>query len=239
MYGYKTHIRFSEVGRDFHLTLPALMTAFQDCSIFHAESLGQTTPDMWAEGHLWLLSSWQIIIDRYPSLYEEVEVGTWAYGWKNFFGFRNFTMTDSDGRLTAYANTNWVYTDLKTGHPVRIPKEVSDLYGIEPPLKMDVAPRKIALPEGGTALDPITITKLDIDANGHVNNARYAAIAQELIPDEFVIRQLRAEYKTAAKFGHVFYPTIRTAQDVTETRIIVSLDNHEQKPYAVIEFTGK
>ncbi|MCC8142061.1 MAG: acyl-[acyl-carrier-protein] thioesterase [Lachnospiraceae bacterium] len=238
MYTYKTHIRFSEVDIDLHLTLPALMTEFQDCSIFHANAIGQATGNLRQEGHLWLLSSWQIIIDRYPSLYEEVELGTWAYGWRNFFGYRNFTMKDSDGKLTAYASTNWVYTDLATGHPARVPEEVRDLYGTEPPLDMEVAPRKIALPEGGKSLDAIPITKSDIDANGHVNNARYVAIAQELIPDGFATRQLRAEYRTAAKFGHVFYPTIWTVDDSGRTRIIVALRDHEQKTYAVVEFTG-
>ena len=26
----------------------------------------------------WILSSWQIIVERYPELGEEIEVGTWA-----------------------------------------------------------------------------------------------------------------------------------------------------------------
>ncbi len=237
-YGYNTHIRFSEVDQDLHITLPALITEFQDCGIFHGNHAGQGVTQQRADGHLWLLSSWQIIIDRYPSLYEEIGVATWAWDWKGFFGFRNFTMTDADGALAAYANSIWVYTDLRTGHPARITKEVSDLYGTEPPVDMEIAPRKIALPSERTPADPIVIMPHDIDANGHVNNTRYVEIAQTFLPEGFLTRQLRAEYRTAAKLGDIFYPTISVGQEAGEKKIIVALGDDKRKPYSVIEFIG-
>ncbi len=235
MYSYKTHIRFSEVDKDLNITLPAILTEFQDCGLFHAGSLGMGVREQEAEGHVWLLSSWQIVIDRCPSLYEEVTVATWAYGWRNFFGFRNFTMTGEDGQLAAWANTNWIYTDTHTGRPVKVPKEVSDAYGTDPMLEMDVADRKIVMPDGGISMDPITVRKSDIDSNLHVNNERYVLVAQEFLPDGFVTRQMRAEYKTAAHYGDVLYP-LAACSDGT---VCVSLNNERGKPYAIVEFTEK
>ncbi len=99
MYSYKTKIAFSEVDSDLHITLPAILTEFQDCSLFHSDAAGLGVLGHRELGCIWLLSSWQVVIDRYPSLYEEVTLDTWAYGWRSFFGLRNFTMTGADGRL--------------------------------------------------------------------------------------------------------------------------------------------
>ncbi len=235
MYRYKIHIPFSKVDNSLHITLPSILTEFQDCSLFHTDSVGLGITELRTEGHIWLLSSWQVVIDRYPSLYEEVELATWAYGWHNFFGYRNFTMTDADGRAVAWANTNWVYTDIRTRHPARIPQEVADAYSTEPMLEMEVAPRKISLPPEGVDREPIPVHPFDIDANLHVNNARYVQIAQEFLPDGFVTREVRAEYRTAAHYGDILYPRVSESDGI----FTIALNNADRKPYAVVEFTGK
>ncbi len=235
MYSYKIHIPFSEVDDDLHITLPSIMTEFQDCGLFHSNAVGLGVREIKEMNYIWLLSSWQIVVDHRPSLYEEVTLATWAYGWRNFFGFRNFTMTDEKGSLAAWANTNWVFTNLTTGHPQKIPQEISDAYGTDPPLPMEIAPRKIALPEDGTQKEPIPVRRSDIDANGHVNNERYAVIAQEFLPDGFDTRQLRAEYREAAHYGDILYPTIYEGDGT----LLVALDNAQGNHYAVVEFTKR
>ena len=234
MYSFQTRVRFSEVDSELHITLPAILTYFQDCSIFHSDSIGLGISRLMQEGHVWILSSWQIIVNRYPALGEELSIGTWAYGWKNFFGYRNFTMTDAEGNLAAYANTNWIYTDIHTGRPTRIPKEVSDAYSIEPPLNMEFSGRKISVPKEGVSAEGVfAVRKSDIDSNHHVNNERYVLIAQEFLPAGFRTRQMRAEYKRSAKYGDTMYPVVTDEGD----KITVVLNNKESSPYAVIEFS--
>ena len=234
MYSYKTRVLFSEVDSNFSITLPAILTKFQDCSIFHSESVGLGVEEMIKEGHVWFLSSWQIIINRYPKLYEELTNSTWAYGWRGFYGFRNFKLEDAEGNMAAYANTNWVYTDLKTGHPAKIPKEVSDAYQVEAPLPMEVSSRKIPITEDGEAQQPYTVRRSDMDSNRHVNNVRYVQIAGEYLPEGFVTRQLRAEYKQAAHLGDTLYPHVLRKGD----RITTALTDDSGHSYAVIEFTA-
>lgn len=232
MYSFKSRVRFSEVDSNLHITLPAILTYFQDCSIFHSESIGMGITDMMEEGHAWILSSWQIIVKRYPVLNEELTISTWAYGWKSFFGYRNFKLEDENGVMIAYANTNWIYTDIRTGRPSKIPTAVSDAYSIEPPLDMDIAGRKIPVPAAGTARDGYTVRRSDIDSNHHVNNERYVLIAQEYLPEGFITRQLRAEYKSSARYGDTLYPIVTDEED----KITVVLNNETGKPYAIIEF---
>lgn len=235
MYSFQSRVRFSEVDSQLQLTLPAVLTYFQDCSIFHSESIGMGIEAMAKDGHAWILSSWQIIVNRYPHLNEELTISTWAYGWKGFYGYRNFTLKDRDGNLAACANTNWIYTDIASGRPVRIPQSVSDAYSVDPPLDMAVAPRKIALPEGGISMVPYTIRRSDIDTNHHVNNERYVLIAQEFLPEHFVTGQLRAEYRKAAKYGDTLYPLVTTDGSV----VTVVLNDADGHPYAIAEFTAR
>ena len=55
--------------------------------------------------------------------------------------------------------------------------------------------------------------KHHIDSNHHVNNAQYAQIAREVLPDCFKIAELRIEYKKAAVLGDVIIPRISTGKE--------------------------
>ena len=57
------------------------------------------------------------------------------------------------------------------------------------------------------------VAKHHIDTNHHVNNAQYVEIARELLPEDFQIGQLRAEYKKAAVLGDRIYPRISFTDD--------------------------
>ena len=84
MYQFKSRVRFSEVDSQLHMTLPSIINYFQDCSTFHSDSIGYGIEVMMEQGYAWILSSWQIIINRYPKFGEEITVSTWAHGWKAF-----------------------------------------------------------------------------------------------------------------------------------------------------------
>lgn len=232
MYQFKSRVRFSEVDSQLNMTLPSIINYFQDCSTFHSDSIGQGIEVMMAQGYAWILSSWQIIINRYPRFGEEITISTWAHGWKAFFGYRNFKMEDTNGNVLAYSNTNWIYMNIKTGRPERIPKEISDLYASEPAIPMQEASRKIAPVTEGISLAPIHVHKYDIDSNNHVNNERYVPMAMECLPDGFTIRQLRVEYRNSAVYGDTIYPLYHQEGDTLK----VSLNDANGKPYAIVEF---
>ena len=102
MYSYRSRIRYSELDETGHLRLESLLDYFQDCSTFHSEDIGLGV-DYLREQHLvWVLSSWQIVVERYPGLGESVVIGTVPYEIKGFIGFRNFLMTDEKGNRCAF-----------------------------------------------------------------------------------------------------------------------------------------
>ena len=43
MYSFESKVRYSEVGEDTRMTLYSVLNYFQDCSVFHSESVGRGT----------------------------------------------------------------------------------------------------------------------------------------------------------------------------------------------------
>ena len=104
---------------------------------------------------------------------------------------------------------------------------------VEPKLEMEYLPRKIMLPGEGTMLEPINVAKHHLDANHHVNNGQYVRMAMEMLEEDIEVRRLRVEYKAQARLGDGIYPVYYKNGSV----YVVSLNDKESNPYAVVEFT--
>lgn len=232
MYGFESVVRYSEVDVHRHMTLTALLELLQDCCIFQSEHLGIGMDYLQERKRAWVLSSWQVILKRYPLLGEKITAYTWAYECKGFYGYRNFKVTDENGGVIAYANSIWIFMDTERMRPARIPQELAAVYSMDEPLDMEKAGRKLSIEGDFKKEAPIPVQKFHIDTNQHVNNSKYVLIAQEYLPESFKIGELRAEYKKAAVLTDTLYP--RTC--IKENQAVVSLENGEGQPYAVLEF---
>lgn len=235
MYAFDSRIRYSEIDHNERITLPGIINYFQDCSIFHSESIGFGVNRLKEEGRAWVLSGWQIVVERYPMLGETVRVCTWPVSFKGVVGERNFLMQDAEGRKAAYANSVWAYMDRRKGRPVKPCEEEIRGYGMEEPLEMDYAPRKIRLPEQMAEREGFRVCKYHIDTNEHVNNCQYVQMALEVLQEEMQIRQARVEYKKSAVYGDMILPRIAKEEE----RTVIELCDTEGRPYAIVELTGE
>ena len=231
IYTFDSRIRYSEIDHHGTITLPGIINYFQDCSTFQSEDIGAGLEVLREKKRAWLLSYWQVVVERYPALGEKVTVGTFAYGFRGLFGERNFFMKDADGNQIACANSLWVFMDIEKGRPTR--PEESDIapYGTEPRLDMEYEGRKISLPEQMEDLPSFPVRKYHIDTNEHVNNCQYVQMALEVLPRDLQVHQLRVDYKKSAVLGDQVYP--RMAKD--GERIVVELCDGEGHVYAAIE----
>lgn len=229
-FSFDSKIRYSEVDADCSLTLTGLTNYFQDCSVFHSEAL-DVSVDYLERNHIaWVLSSWQICIERMPKLNDKVKVSTWAYDMKAFYGYRNFKMEDENGDMLAYANSVWVLMDTQSGRPLKISKEFADTYGFEPKLEMEKTERKIPVPDDLEEAGKIVVPQYFIDSNHHMNNEKYIMLAQKLLPADFKLKELRVEYRKEAKLSDTIVSYVKH----TPERTVVLLADEEKKPYAVI-----
>lgn len=232
MYKIETKVRYSECGENGKMKLSSIVNQFQDSSSEHSESLGVGMDYLKEQKKAWILNSWQIVIERYPKAHEDIVVTTWPTGFRGVFGPRNFCMKTPAGEMLAYANTLWVYMDMEKGMPTKPSEEEKSIYGIEPPLEMEYASRKIKLPEKAEVVDTVSVRKYHIDTNSHMNNSQYVLLAAEALPDDFVAKQVRVEYKKSAVYGDEM--VIKMAKE--EERIVVELCDEYEVPYAIVEF---
>lgn len=237
MYQFQSRIRYSEIGENEELTLESLLDYFQDCSIFHSEDIGLGLSYLSEIHQAWMLSAWQICVNRYPRLCEEIIIGTAPYDFKGFLGFRNFEMKTTDGEVLAYANSIWTLMDAERMLPAKPDQNMLDGYVLGEKYDMEYAPRKISLPANAMPAESFLVRPHHLDTNHHVNNGQYVRMAMDFIPKDFFVTQLRAEYKEQAVLDDCVYPLVAKNKDATI--YTVSLNNENERPYCIVELTGK
>lgn len=231
MYQYNSRIRYSEIGEDGRLTLTSVINYFQDCSTFQSEDCGVGIQYLEEQGKAWMLSSWRILIRRYPEFGERITVGTWPYGNKGIYGYRNFVMEDEAGCRLVEADSTWFLLDLEKGLPCRVTEADVAPYGVPGNwIPMEAAPRKLVLPSACKEGAPITVGPNHIDTNHHVNNAQYVEMAREAAGSRLPVRELRVDYKKAAVLGDVICPRISW----DGTAVTVALRNGQEEVCAVV-----
>ncbi len=237
MYSFMSRIRYSEVDEEKYLSVSGLINYFQDCSTFHSEDIGLGLGFLEEHHRGWVLTFWQIVIDKYPMYGETVCVGTWPYDFNGFMGSRNFIMQNQAGERLAYANSVWAYLDTQTGRFAKLGEYELERYKIEEKLDMEYADRKIKIPVGGQTSEPIVITSHQIDTNHHVNNEEYVKLAQDLLKLPRP-HQIRVEYKKSAVLGDTIFPRIVLKEDGIDIKNVsektVVLSDEAGKPYATV-----
>ncbi|MEG1595877.1 MAG: thioesterase [Lachnospiraceae bacterium] len=232
MYSFQSKVRYSEVGVDNRLTLDAVINYFQDCSSFHSESVGVGIDYLQEAHRCWILSSWEIIVERYPKHQEEIKIITWPCEMKGFFGTRNYRMEDAEGTVIAKANSLWVYMDTDKMRPVKIDRHMSEIYELSPAMDEDWHSRKLGSHLGGAEQEGILVQRYHLDTNNHVNNGKYILMAEAYLPAGFKVRSMRAEYKKAAVLGDILYPRVT----IEDNEVIVTLCQEDHTIYATICF---
>lgn len=203
MYEMTVRVRFSDIGKNGRLRLYELPKLFQDSSIEHSESLGVGIPYLSPRHLAWLLTSWQIDIDRLPEYDERLTIRTWPYEFKSAFGYRNYDMIDADGNVIVKAYALWLHTDTEEMKPVRVPEEESERYGFEPKQDMEYTPRKITLPKDMDETDSLRVTAHYADMYQHLNNAMYVDLASDYLPQEADVARIRVDYRKQLRVGDI------------------------------------
>ena len=116
MYELNSRVRYSETDIDAKLSLTGIMNYMQDCSTMQSEDAGVGIGYLGREKKAWLLSSWQIVIERRPVLGERIKVVTWPYAVKGLYALRNFAILDENGGYLVKANSYWFLMNTGTSH---------------------------------------------------------------------------------------------------------------------------
>ena len=233
MFTLNERVSYSETACDGKISVVGIVNHMQNLSSYEYYARGASFDELKEDGQVWLLNSWQVVFERRPKVYENIKMSTWAYDYKDVFGYRNYLMEDEDGEKLAYANTVWVMVDSKTGRPVKATERAKAGYAKEEKLDMKYADRKIKMPKDMKKVDTLVIKKSQLDTHMHVNNVKYIEMAMEYMPEDFELRQLRVQYVKSAICGdNVIVKCL-----MVEDKFYISLDGEDNRPFATLELS--
>ena len=233
MYSLNYKVTTSTCDSEGRLKLYSALQMMQDCSEMWIDSEPGVKQYFTEQNMAQLLATRQVEIIRVPEYKEELTVTSSVYGMKPMFGFRNTFIYDAQGNPCYKTWSMGAFVDKVASKLKRVDDATIASMTLEPQLEMNYKDRRIILPkEGGDTVDPIRVLRADIDYNKHLNNANYIRMAMELLPEDFVIKGLRMEYRVAAKLGDALTPTIYQINGGIIVALSIGTDVS-----AIIEFT--
>lgn len=236
MYSYDSRVGFSMVDQDKQLLLTKIVDYFQDAATFHSEDLGIGYSYLVPRKLLWVINTWQIDIIKFPRYLDRIKITTSPYKFRGFIGYRNFTIEDESGEVLVKANSMWSLINYETTKPESVPEDLPQTYKLSDPIDMEYINGRIQVLKDADIKEQIVVQEHFLDPNRHVNNGQYIKLASAYLPDGFVTKRLRTEYRNQAFLGDVLYPAV---SELEMGKWSVSLQDENGKPYAVVEFTGQ
>lgn len=192
---YKSEARLS--------VLLALMQRTADADL---ERLGATRDQMIAAGMGWMLITMELRFQRMPIALEDISIQTWNKGPKGALWQRDFRMMDHEGKTIAEACSIWALVDISKRKVLR-----PSAFPFEVPIKADdsvgEAPDKVKIPEDTVMQEAyLSVVRYSgIDANGHLNNSRYADLCMDTLRkeelDKLNIKSFKITYQHEALAG--------------------------------------
>ncbi|KAL3532407.1 hypothetical protein ACH5RR_005928 [Cinchona calisaya] len=188
-------IRSYEIGADRTASIETLMNHLQETALNHVKSAGLlgdgfgSTPEMCKKNLIWVVSKMQVLVDRYPTWGDVVQMDTWvAASGKNGMR-RDWLIRDcKTGDVLTRASSIWVMMNKETRRLAKIPDEVRAEIGgyfVDSPPIVDEDGRKLPKLDDKTAdyiRTGLTPRWGDLDVNQHVNNVKYIGWILESAP---------------------------------------------------------
>lgn len=203
-------LRTSDFDRFGRIQPAAVLDIFQDVASIQAEDIGIGFDDMQAQGVFWAIVRAKYEVLRQPIVHSTVLVRTWPHSPSRFAFQRDYSMADESGDFLVKGSSEWVLMDVASRKLAPVLEHYS---GPRDFCEDRAFPRKLRkihdLTEEDEAVQSerlIVPGASDIDVNGHVNNARYAAYVLDaldelgLAPSESV-RTFQMDFRHEVRAG--------------------------------------
>jgi acyl-ACP thioesterase len=172
-------VRSYEVDPDGKLSLTALSNLFQEIAWRHADSadFGRNLQ----EQHLaWIMARMDIKCENLPSWGDAIKVYTAGRGQDKLFAFREFLITDMEGKILARGMSSWVLMNVQTKRILR-PEKVLPAELFDPEEKPEWQPEKVILGGELVKSEHLKVRYSDLDLNNHVNNTSYIRWVENIL----------------------------------------------------------
>jgi acyl-CoA thioester hydrolase len=103
---------------------------FLESATEHSEKLGLGFETLKAMHRTWVAKEHRIAYKHSALEGDELELETWLESIKSVQGIRKYVLRNAaNGRLVCEGETTWVFVELDTYRPKRIPEELTRAYG--------------------------------------------------------------------------------------------------------------
>ncbi|KAG6736447.1 hypothetical protein POTOM_060779 [Populus tomentosa] len=188
-------IRSYEIGADRTASIETLMNHLQETALNHVKTAGLlgdgfgATPEMSKRNLIWVVTRMQILVDRYPTWGDVVQVDTWVSASGKNGMRRDWLVRDAKtGETLTRASSVWVMMNKVTRRLSKIPEEVRgeiEPYFLTSDPVVNEDSRKLPKIDDNTAdyiCESLTPRWNDLDVNQHVNNVKYIGWILESAP---------------------------------------------------------
>lgn len=166
-------VRYSEIGANGKVMLPALADYMQDAAGWGARILKLAYDDTVDQGIAWVLARMVIHVRDYPGIGDVITVETWPSGISRRVATRDFRLTNHKGEVIGVAQSFWVMFDLHQRRAASWPDWISERLPNPPGPKLITPPLRPPFTNDPLpACDAIKARPSDLDLYGHVNNVR-------------------------------------------------------------------
>ncbi len=181
----ETNIYFSQSGVNKVMSLVELLKMSSDIAVEDYRQRGFTHAFLKEHGIAILVSRVSFRIHSMPGENDNIEFVTWEEKPEPLQLMRCYKILDKNGNLLVSGKSSWLLVDLEKRRIMP-----TKLFTLRSPqtevFEMDcMKPGKIVLPENMEFVEKRKIRFSDLDANGHVNNSRYASYIEDVLPSNF------------------------------------------------------
>ncbi|KAK9269365.1 hypothetical protein L1049_001136 [Liquidambar formosana] len=188
-------IRSYEIGADRTASIETVMNHLQETALNHVRTAGLlgdgfgATPEMCKSNLIWVVARMQVLVDRYPTWGDVVQVDTWVGASGKNGMRRDWLVRDcKTGETLTRASSVWVMMNKHTRKLSKIPdavREEIEPYFIDSSPVVDEDSRKLPKLDDNTAdfvRKGLAPRWSDLDVNQHVNNVKYIGWILESAP---------------------------------------------------------
>lgn len=198
--------RLDDFGSDDRMKLSSVLKLFENAADHHKDAV--TDDELKAEmgSSEWILTQWDVKIERLPRRGEKLMVDTWIVGeGAKVRHDREFVLRTEAGDVLALGETKLSVFDVEAQRILRISETVTAKYRPEEYRLWDKKLPKLKEPTVFEIEGTVALRRSDLDYNRHVHNTAYLDLAAEILPEGELVknepRGFRVLYKQQLKGG--------------------------------------
>ena len=146
-------------------------------------AVGYDAPWYARAGAMWIVRRSTFEVTRPARAGERLAIRTWVEDFRRVRSHRRYAVHGADGTPVLEALTDWVYVDVESGRPRRVPRELETAFGFAAGNRSEREAWSAPPAPPAPALGTHRVRACEVDSIGHVNNAVYLEVATQAVLD--------------------------------------------------------